>query len=220
MGSLRVRRALSVIGSKYSVLSTQYLAVRTCVGLAIVFGLFRAGNGEDTVQSSEPTFTEVRAILAAKCLACHGNDAKELKGDYDLRTREAAIKGGESGEAAIVPGQPEKSPLYRALTWQDESLQMPPKENDRLSAEQVAAVRRWIAAGAKWEEGSGVRSQESGVRGRRVPESGVRSQESGDRTGTARREECVFRRAAGFLPIGISGRMSRKRFGLISRCGG
>src|SRR5947207_2774248 len=78
-------------------------------------------------------FTEVRAIFAAKCLACHGNDPKELKGDYDLRTRESAISGGESGGAAITPGQPEKSPLYRAVTWEDDALQMPPKANDRLS---------------------------------------------------------------------------------------
>ena len=38
-----------------------------------------------------PSFSEVRAIFAAKCLACHGNDPKELKGDYDLRTRDAAL---------------------------------------------------------------------------------------------------------------------------------
>lgn len=97
-------------------------------------------------------FTEVRAIFAAKCLACHGADPKELKGDYDLRTREAAIKGGESGDAAIVPGEPDSSPLLRAVTWEDGAFQMPPKENDRLTTEQVSVIRRWIAGGAKWEE--------------------------------------------------------------------
>src|SRR5437868_14884682 len=70
-----------------------------------------------------PPFSEVRAIFAAKCLSCHGNDPKELKGDYDLRSHAAAIKGGESGEPAIIPGQPEKSPLYRAITWEDDALQ-------------------------------------------------------------------------------------------------
>ena len=106
----------------------------------------------NAVADDVPAFAEVRAIFTAKCLACHGNDAKELKGDYDLRTREAAIKGGESGEAAIVPGHPEKSPLYRAITWEDAGIQMPPKENDRLTVEQVAVIRRWIEAGAKWED--------------------------------------------------------------------
>jgi mono/diheme cytochrome c family protein len=99
-----------------------------------------------------PGFAQVRAIFAAKCFACHGNDAEDLQGEFDLRSREAAAKGGESGEPAIVPGEPDKSPLYRAVTWQDDALQMPPKENDRLSASEVDLVRRWISAGAKWDE--------------------------------------------------------------------
>src|SRR6185369_7130460 len=81
-------------------------------------------------------FGQVQSIFAAKCLACHGSDPKEIKGGYDLRTHEAAIKGGESGDVAIVPGEPDKSPLYKAVTWDDESLQMPPEANDRLTREQ------------------------------------------------------------------------------------
>src|SRR5689334_20332552 len=118
----------------------------------LMLGLRAALADEAPKAVQPPSFSEVRAIFTAKCLACHGNDPKDLKGDYDLRSREAAIKGGESGETAIVPGEPEKSPLYKAVTWIDDALQMPPKENDRLSAEQVAVIRRWIAAGAKWDE--------------------------------------------------------------------
>jgi hypothetical protein len=92
----------------------------------------------------------VQALFAAKCLGCHGAGPDGLKGEYDLRTRESALKGGESGQPAIVPGQPERSPLYQAVTWQG-ALKMPPKENDRLTAEEVALLRRWIAAGAPWE---------------------------------------------------------------------
>ncbi|MCI0357867.1 MAG: PSD1 and planctomycete cytochrome C domain-containing protein [Planctomycetaceae bacterium] len=102
--------------------------------------------------AAEPVeFARVREILAAKCLACHGNDPQDLKGKFDLRSLEAATKGGESGEPAIVPGQPDKSPLLRAVTWEDDTLQMPPKANDRLSAGEIDILRRWIAAGAKWE---------------------------------------------------------------------
>ncbi len=130
-----------------------------------------------------PPFDQVLAIFAAKCLACHGNDPKDLKGDYDLRTRETAIKGGESGEAAIVLGQPEKSPLYRAITWQDEALQMPPKENDRLTAEQIAVVRRWIAAGAKWEETTATAKEwTAGTAGVRIATSAGQSSDWDNRT--------------------------------------
>jgi len=106
-----------------------------------------------TIAAAEPVeFARVREILAARCLACHGNDPRDLKGKYDLRTLDAATKGGESGRPAIVPGQPDKSPLLRAVTWEDDTLQMPPKANDRLSVDEIDIIRRWIAAGAKWEE--------------------------------------------------------------------
>src|SRR5262245_29920079 len=138
------------------VLNTRYSANGRSLCSALVAAALLVFTGASHAQTKStdqpPTFTQIRAIFAEKCLACHGNDPKELKGDYDLRTREAAIKGGESGEAAIEPGQPEKSPLYRAITWEDDNLQMPPKANDRLSADQIAVVRRWIADGARWEE--------------------------------------------------------------------
>ncbi len=142
-------------------------------------------------QAAPPVnFADVKAILSAKCLACHGTDPKELKGDYDLRTREAAIKGGETGEAAIVPGNPDGSPLYRAVTWEDGAFQMPPKENDRLTAAQVALIRRWIEAGAKWEESVATavtpakptEAWSSGPDGIRIATSGGRSPDWDNRT--------------------------------------
>jgi mono/diheme cytochrome c family protein len=118
------------------------------LGSAILVVILIAALG----RAAEPVrYSQVQELLAAKCLACHGNDLRDLKGKFDLRSRDAALAGGESGEPAIVPGQPDKSPLLRAVTWQDESLQMPPKANDRLSAEQIDLLKRWIAEGAAWE---------------------------------------------------------------------
>ena len=56
----------------------------------------------------------------------------------------------ESEQEALVPGHPEESKLYLAVSWRDDELQMPPKENDRLTPEQVESIRRWIEAGAPW----------------------------------------------------------------------
>ena len=136
------------------------------------------------------TYVQVRAILAAKCLACHGSDAKDLKGKFDLRTRESALRGGESGEPAIVPGQPDKSPLLQAIVWNDEARRMPPKANDRLTAEEIDVIRRWIAAGAKWEETAAADSaasahggaSTSGPDGIRIATSGGRSPDWDNRT--------------------------------------
>jgi mono/diheme cytochrome c family protein len=91
---------------------------------------------------------KVLPLLKEKCLGCHGNDADDIKGDYDVRTRDSLIKGGESEEPAIVPGKPDESPFYMAVMW--DGMEMPPKENDRLSEEQTEWVKRWIAGGAPW----------------------------------------------------------------------
>ncbi len=172
----RLAKHFRILCSQYLVLSRFLSAIFVIVGLPA----FAAPPAD------APPFSEVRAIFAAKCLACHGNDAKDLKGGYDLRTREAAIKGGESGEAAIIPGQPEKSPLYKAVTWEDDSLQMPPKENDRLTAEQVALIRRWIAGGAKWDETAAASAKEDkwvgSAGGIRIATSGGRSADWDNRT--------------------------------------
>ncbi|MCC9644675.1 PSD1 and planctomycete cytochrome C domain-containing protein [Rhodopirellula sp. JC740] len=105
---------------------------------------------------------KVMPLLKEKCLGCHGNDADDMKGDYDVRTRDALLRGGESEEAAIIPGNAEDSPFYWAVTW--DGLEMPPKENDRLTEAQTEIVRMWINAGAPWpsdERQKEIRDEES-----------------------------------------------------------
>ena len=99
--------------------------------------------GKPAWRSDEPRIdgealfvSTIRPLFKAKCLACHGDDEKKIKGDLDMRTRAGLLQGGESEVTALVPGDPEKSLLYVALTWEDEDLEMPPKENDRLTAAQ------------------------------------------------------------------------------------
>ncbi len=87
--------------------------------------------------------TEVRPLLARRCFGCHG--ASRQKGGLRLDSREAVLRGGESGPA-VVPGKPGESLLLEAVRY--ESLEMPP--NGRLSDREVAALQRWIALGAPW----------------------------------------------------------------------
>jgi mono/diheme cytochrome c family protein len=128
----------------------------------LVLAVAAAGRGAEPAPTG--LFAQVRAIFAEKCLACHGKDPADLQGKYDLRTRAAALAGGESDAAAVVPGQPEKSRLLIAVMWNDDALQMPPKANDRLSAEQIEVIRRWIAAGAEWDESAEWTGPVDGVR--------------------------------------------------------
>lgn len=90
----------------------------------------------------------VLPVFKQKCFACHGDDPKDLRGDFNMLSREGLMKGGESEEPSIVPGKPDESSLYSAVKWED--YEMPPKENDRLNKEQIEHIRDWIAGGAPW----------------------------------------------------------------------
>ena len=84
----------------------------------------------------------IQPILTGKCLTCHSADKK--KGKLDLSRRAPAIAGGESGKS-IEPGKPEESILFQKIS----AGEMPPR--NPLSAEQVEAFKKWIAAGAPYE---------------------------------------------------------------------
>jgi Protein of unknown function (DUF1549)/Protein of unknown function (DUF1553)/Planctomycete cytochrome C len=99
--------------------------------------------GRVTAADPAPSFRDdIRPLLEAKCIRCHGE--KVHKADLDLSTPAGILKGGESG-TAIVPGKPEKSPLFEKV----HKGEMPPAKKDPLSEAEVEAVRRWIADGAK-----------------------------------------------------------------------
>lgn len=97
---------------------------------------------------AERAFTlNVLPLLKVKCFGCHGEGSDEIKGELDLTHRHGLLRGGETG-SALVPGKPDESLLMEAIRW--DGLEMPPKENDRLSPEQIESIRTWIAQGAPW----------------------------------------------------------------------
>lgn len=96
--------------------------------------------------------SKVLPVFKAKCLACHGDDPEKIKGYFDMRTLKSFQKGGESGHPPVIAGKPESSPLFVAVSRTDDDLAMPPKENDKLTAEQTADIKQWIVKGAVWPE--------------------------------------------------------------------
>ena len=62
------------------------------------------------------------------------------------------LRGGSSSRSVLVPGNAAASLLYEAVTRSNAKLQMPPKETDRLTDEQVWRIRDWIDAGAPWPD--------------------------------------------------------------------
>jgi mono/diheme cytochrome c family protein len=114
--------------------------------------LAAAAVAEAGTEEAERLFTlKVKGILAEKCNGCHGDDPGKVKGDYNMLTREGLLAGGEFiGDEVLVPGDAAKSFLVTAIKWDDPDFEMPPKENDRLTAEQIALLEQWINAGAPW----------------------------------------------------------------------
>jgi hypothetical protein len=88
---------------------------------------------------------KIRPILSDRCYRCHSGD--KVKADLYLDSRDGMLKGGESGPA-VVPGEPEKSLLIHAIRHGDDDLDMPPKQADWLSAEQIRDFENWVKMGA------------------------------------------------------------------------
>ncbi len=91
---------------------------------------------------------KVRPLLAGTCVKCHGAD--KVSGGLRLDSREAMLKGGDSGPA-IVPGNTDESLLVVAIRHDDAVLKMPPGK-DALPKQAIADLTVWVEAGAPWPE--------------------------------------------------------------------
>lgn len=99
-----------------------------------------------TQQETEFFESRIRPILVNQCYKCHSETSERVKGGLKLDTRANLLKGGDTG-VAIVPGNPEKSLLIKAIRYKDEDLKMPP--NDRkLTDAQIADLEAWVRMGA------------------------------------------------------------------------
>ena len=93
--------------------------------------------------------SRVRPVLVEHCYKCHSAGSEKLKGELYLDSRDGLLKGGVSGPA-IVPGNPEKSLLIKAIRYTDSDLRMPPQKDgvEKLSPEQIANLEEWVKIGA------------------------------------------------------------------------
>src|SRR5262249_31552983 len=67
--------------------------------------------------------TKIRPVLARNCYPCHSGSTKVAMGGLFLDSRNGIRKGGAGGPA-VMPGQPEESPLIRAIRY--DGRKMPP----------------------------------------------------------------------------------------------
>ncbi|MGH7200663.1 MAG: protein kinase domain-containing protein, partial [Planctomycetaceae bacterium] len=94
------------------------------------------------VVPDSPLALEVKRIFIRRCYECHRYE--EAKGGIKILNHRLLTHVRH----VVVPGEPEQSELYQLITRSDIELVMPPQPLERLNAEEIATVRRWIAEGA------------------------------------------------------------------------
>lgn len=121
---------------------------RLSCGLALAFGGLAWAVGDDRERVD---FTrDVKPILDARCIECHGLD--KAKAGLRLDAREPAFAGSYGGETkVIVPGDAARSVLVQRLVTTNEDERMPAGAAP-LSPAQIDTLKRWIDEGATWPD--------------------------------------------------------------------
>lgn len=109
-----------------------------------------AASGVASLEQERFFEEKVRPILATNCLECHG--AKKQESGLRLDSRQAALSGGDSGEKAVVPGEPDRSLLVKAINHAGD-IHMPPES--KLNAEQIDVLTDWVRQGLPWPASDG-----------------------------------------------------------------
>lgn len=95
---------------------------------------------------------DIKPLLDKSCKECHSGE--KPKSGYVVDTMESIVKAGDSGDAAVIPGNSAKSPLLHYAADLVEDMEMPPpKKRDKypaLTKEQLSLLRAWIDQGAKY----------------------------------------------------------------------
>lgn len=104
------------------------------------FGPGRSAWGDDTYP------TRIKPLLRERCYSCHG--ALKQEAGLRLDTVDLMLRGGDAGPV-VVAGSADESELLARVSTADPFDRMPPEhEGELFTAEQVALLRDWIAAGA------------------------------------------------------------------------
>jgi hypothetical protein len=113
--------------------------------VSVVWGVVRVSAAGPSPEA-ELFEAKVRPVLAEHCWSCHG--PKKKMAGLRLDSRKALLEGGDNG-AVVKPGDPDNSPLIRAVRRTDR-VKMPPQT--KLPPDAVDALAAWVKAGVPWPE--------------------------------------------------------------------
>jgi len=118
-------------------------------GIELWRGRMEPGMDAPALTRAQTDFFEskIRPLLVKHCYECHSASAKRVRGGLVLDNR-ASLRRGGSGGPVIVPGDPESSRMWKAVSYTDPHLKMPPPEKGRLAEHELKALKQWIQMGA------------------------------------------------------------------------
>jgi hypothetical protein len=116
--------------------------------LAVVTFAAGMARAEDKIDFAK----QIRPFMADTCFKCHNE--KKQKGKLRLDTLAGFEKGGKDGKV-IVPGDPDKSDLYRRITLPSGDDDVMPPEGDPVPKDKQALIKQWIAQGASFGDWKG-----------------------------------------------------------------
>ena len=109
----------------------------------------QSAEGTDVAAAAPDFARDIRPLLKAHCIKCHGEEKQQ--GGLRLDLKAAALKGGDSDRPSFVAGKPDESLLIELITTPDIDQRMPFKA-ESLKAAEVELLKRWIQTGAQWPE--------------------------------------------------------------------
>ena len=126
--------------------------------LVAMASLLVGGSSLVVAQEQSPVsyYRDIRPIFQSDCHGCH--QPAKARGGYVMTDFEALLKGGESGDKAVIPGNPDQSYLIELITPVDGEAEMPQK-GEPLSTAEIESIRRWIAQGAVDDTPANVKRQ-------------------------------------------------------------
>lgn len=98
----------------------------------------------DKDKTSSPNFIDdIKPILRAHCLKCHGDDKQEA--GLNLQSYGSLLRGGSSGKV-VEAGRSSQSVLFQAITNPDDDARMPPN-SPTIAKSKIEQIRKWIDSG-------------------------------------------------------------------------
>ena len=122
-------------------------SLRPLVAFFCTLATSSGANGREAIDFQR----DIRPLLQKHCYECH--DEKKQKGGLRLDRKADLTKGGDSGELPLAPGKDGVAPLIQRVLSDDDDEKMPPK-GERLTPEEIAVLKAWIAQGAAMPDDS------------------------------------------------------------------